>query len=128
MKVLFRSFGVLILALVTTGLFAQQRGGRQNMDPEQMAARQLETMKEIIKINAKEEAKVKEIFLNSAKQQQKEFQAMGQGGDRTAMREKMAEMNKKRDAELEKVLGKERMEKYTKEMEKRRQERGPGRG
>lgn len=128
MKILFRSLGVIMISLFATGLYAQQGGGMRNMDPEQTATRSLNTMKEIVKITDKEEVKVKEIFLNAAKAQQKEFQSMGQGGDREQMREKMAEMNKKRDAELEKVLGKERMEKYTKEMEKRRQERANGRG
>ncbi|TFH38010.1 MAG: hypothetical protein E4G95_04245 [Bacteroidia bacterium] len=100
----------------------------RNIDPEEAATRQVTTMKEIIKIDAKEEAKVKEIFLQSSKEQKKVFDAMGPDGDREAMRAKMTEMNKKRDAELLKVLNKERMDAYTKEMEKRRQERANGRG
>jgi len=127
MKTMLKTLFVLLLTIATTGLFAQQGGGMRNMDPEQSATRQVETMKEIIKINGKEEAKVKEIFLSAAKEQKKEFDAMGPDGDREAMRAKMTEMNKKRDVELEKVLGKERMEKYTKEMEKRRQERAGNR-
>lgn len=127
MKTMLKTLFVLVLTMGTAGLFAQQGGGMRNMDPEQSATRQVETMKEIIKLNDKEEAKVKEIFLGAAKEQKKEFDAMGPDGDREAMRAKMTEMNKKRDSELEKVLGKERMEKYTKEMEKRRQERAANR-
>jgi len=128
MKSILRTFAVLVLTMATTGLFAQQGRGMRNMSPEDMATTQVETMKEIIKINDKEEVKVKEIFLKYSKEQQKEFQAMGPDGDREAMRAKMTEINKKRDAELEKVIGKERLEQYTKEMEQRRQERSSNRG
>lgn len=127
MKIMVRSLAVIFMAFLTTGLFAQQGGGMRNQDPEESAKRQVETMKEIVKLNAKEEAKVKEIFLNAAKEQQKAFQSMGQGGDREQMRAKMQEMNKKRDAEIEKIIGKERMEQYLKEIEKRRQERSGSR-
>ena len=123
-----KTVAVLLLTMATTALFAQQGGGMRNMDPEESANRQVETMKEIIKINDKEEVKVKEIFLNTAKEMGKAYEAMGPDGDREAMRAKMTEMNKKRDIELEKVIGKERMETYTKEMEKRRQERAANRG
>jgi len=128
MKTALKTFWVLVFTLATTGLFAQQGGGMRNIDPEEAATRQVATMKEIIKIDAKEEAKVKEIFLQSSKEQKKVFEAMGPDGDREAMRAKLTEMNKKRDAELVKVLDKERMDAYTKEMEKRRQERANGRG
>ena len=127
MKQILRTIGVLFFAMITTGIFAQQGRGMRNTDPKEMADRQVATMKEIIKINAKEEAKINEIFLNAGKEQQKQFQSMANGGDREAMRAKMTELNKKRDAELLKVLGKERMDVYTKEMEKRRSERSQNR-
>lgn len=100
----------------------------RTMDPEQAADRQLATMKEIIKLDKKEEAKVKELFVTEAKERQKQFQNMGGSGNREEMQAKMQEMQKKRDEQLKEILGEERMEKYTKEMEKRRSERGRGRG
>lgn len=130
MKIASRAAWVVLFTLLTTSLFAQQRagGGMRSMDPEQSADRQLATMKEIIKLDKKEEAKVKELFVTEAKERQKQFQNMGQSGNREEMQSKMQEMQKKRDEELTKILGKERMEKYTGEMEKRRSERGRGRG
>jgi biopolymer transport protein ExbB/TolQ len=130
MKIAARTALVIMFTLFASSLFAQQRagGGMRSMDPEQAADRQLATMKEIIKLDKKEEAKVKELFVTEAKERQKQFQNMGQGGNREEMQAKMQEMQKKRDEELTKILGEERMEKYTKEMEKRRTERGRGRG
>ncbi len=52
---------------------------------------------------------------------------MRDSGNREGMREKMTEMNKKQNEALKKILGEKRMDKYTKEMEKRRAERGGGR-
>jgi hypothetical protein len=124
MKSILRACGVIILTFVVTSAFAQQRGGgMRNMDPEEKAKQQVTTMKEIVEINEKETEQVQELFLKYAKEQQKLQQEMRDGGDRASMRPKMTEMNTKRNAELEKVLGKERLKKYTDEMEKRAQER-----
>jgi hypothetical protein len=127
MKTISRLSVILLMTLFSSAIFAQQGQGMRNADPEESAKNQVNVMKEIIKIDSKEEAKVKEIFLSAAKEQQKAFSGNQPGGDREAMRAKMAEMNKKRDAELLKVLGKERMDKYTVEIEKRRAERAPAR-
>ena len=129
MKIAARTALVVLLTVFTTSLFAQRGGGgMRTMDPEETADRQITMMKEIIKLDKKEEVKVKEIFLNDAKERQKQFQSMGQTGNREEMQAKMQVLQKKRDEELTKVLGKERMEKYTKEMETRRPQRGTGRG
>jgi biopolymer transport protein ExbB/TolQ len=130
MKIAARTALVVMFTLFASSLFAQQRagGGMRSMDPEQAADRQLATMKEIIKLDKKEEAKVKELFVTEAKERQKQFQNTGESGNREEMQAKMQEMQKKRDEELTKILGAERMDKYTKEMEKRRSERGRGRG
>jgi biopolymer transport protein ExbB/TolQ len=130
MKIAARTALVVMFTLFASSLFAQQRagGGMRTMDPEQAADRQLATMKEIIKLDKKEEAKVKELFVTEAKERQKQFQNMGGSGNREEMQAKMQEMQKKRDEQLKEILGEERMEKYTKEMEKRRSERGRGRG
>ena len=132
MKIATRTALIVLISIFTTSLFAQQRGGAgmRSMDPEETADRQITVMKEIIKLDKKEEVKVKEIFLNEAKDRQKLFQSMGQTGNREEMQAKMQTSQKKRDEELTKVLGKERMEKYTKEMEVRRSQmqRGAGRG
>ncbi|MEZ4999967.1 MAG: hypothetical protein R2727_04645 [Bacteroidales bacterium] len=131
MKIMVRSLAVIFMAFLTTGLFAQQgppAGGMRNQDPEENAKRQVETMKGDYQAGCQGRGKGKRGLLNAAKEQQKAFQSAGQGGDREQMRAKMQEMNKKRDAELEKIIGKEKMEKYLKEIEKRRQERSGSRG
>ena len=115
---------VLMLSMIVSGVFAQQRGqGGRNMDPEAQAEQQVNTMKEIVKLDKKEVAAIKEVFLNTSKEMGKMRESM-QGADREAMREKMTAVNKKRDESLKKILGEERSTKYTKEMEKRRAERG----
>ena len=124
MKGIMRTIGVLFFSLLVTGAFAQQRGGgMRNADPEANAKRQIEQLKGFVKIDAKEEVKIKEIFLNSSKEQQKAFESMGQGGDREGMRAKMQEFTKKRDAKLKEILGEKRFKKYSEEVEKIRQQR-----
>lgn len=128
MKSILRIGMVLLLSIAVNGAFAQQRGqGMRNMDPEAQADQQIKTLKEIVKVDKKEEAKLKEVFVNSAKERTKSMQAMRDSGDREGMREKMTEMNKKRDEALKNILGEERMKKYQEELEKRRSQRQGGR-
>ena len=115
---------VLLLSMTLTGVYAQQGQGRNNQDPEASTKQQIEQLKGFVKVNKKEEAKLSEIFLKSNKQRQTQMQAARESGDRSAVREKMQKMNKKRDEEIKKVLGDKRMEKYLAEMAKVRQQRG----
>jgi protein CpxP len=128
MKTIMRSMGVLILSLVVTTAFGQQRGqGMRQMDPDTMAIRQVEQMKEIIKLNNdKEEQAVKEVFLKYAKERQKMFSEMQEGGDREAMREKMQEMTNKQNEELKGILGEERFTTYNEKMQELRRNRQRG--
>ena len=125
MKTIMRSMGVLILSLIVTTAFGQQREQRmRQMDPEQMANRQLEQMKEFIKLkNDKEEKAVKEIFLKYAKERQKMFSEMQQGGEPGANREKMQEMTDKQNEELKGILGEERFNTYNEKMQEVRRNR-----
>lgn len=117
--------GVLILSLVVTTAFGQQRGqGMRQMDPDTMAIRQVEQMKEFIKLkNDNEEKAVKEVFLKYAKERQKMFSEMQEGGDREAMREKMQEMTDKQNGELKGILGEERFNTYNEKMQEVRRNR-----
>lgn len=127
MKSIMRIGLVFFMSLMVTGVFAQQRGQRQgmgNMDPDAQAKKQVEQLKKIVKVDRKEEAKIKEIFLKSAKDRQKKMTEMRDSGNREGMREAIQTLNTKRDKELEKVLGEKRMKKYLEEMEKLRQQRG----
>jgi len=123
-----RFVSVLLLSMVMTTAFGQrgQGQGMRNQDPEESAKQQIKVLKEIVKIDKKEEAKIKELFVKNAKERTKSIQEMRNSGSRDGMREKMQEMRKKQDEALKKILGEKRMAKYTKEMEKRRAERGAG--
>ncbi len=120
-----KSMGVLILSLIVSTAFGQQRGqGMRQMDPDEMANRQLEQMKEIIKLkNDKEENAVKEVFLKYAKERQKMFSEMQQGGEPGANREKMQELTNKQNEELKGILGEERFNTYNEKMQELRRNR-----
>ena len=117
--------GVLILSFVVTTAFGQQRGqGMRNMDPEESANRQIEQMKEIIKLkNDTEEKAIKEIFVKYAKERQKMFSEMQQGGDPGANRGKMQELTNKQNEELKGILGEERFTTYDTKMQELRRNR-----
>lgn len=119
-----KTLGVVILSLIVTTAFGQQRGqGMRNTDPDAMADRQVEQMKEIIKLkNNKEEKKVKEVFVKYAKERQKEFSNMTRG-DRGAMREKIQEITNKQNKELKEILGEERFNTWNEKMDELRRNR-----
>ena len=125
MKTLMKSIGVVFLSLMVTAAFGQQRGqGMRNMDPEDMANRQVEQMKEIIKLkNDKEEKAVKEVFVKYAKERREMFSNMDRSGDPGANREKMQEMTNKQNEELKKILGEERFTTYDTKMQELRRNR-----
>ena len=127
MKSVMRIGLILFMSLMVTGAFAQQRGqgqGMGNMDPDAQAKQQLEQLKKIVKIEKKEDAKLSEIFLKSAKERQKKMTEMRNTGDREGMRDAIDKLNTSRNEELKKVLGEKRMKTYLEELEKLRQERG----
>jgi len=127
MKSVMRISLVLFLSLFVTGAFAQQRGmgqGMRNQDPEAQTKMQVDQLKKIVKVDKKEEEKVKEIFLKSNKERQEKFSGLRNTGNREEMRAAIDELNKKRDEELKKVLGEKRMEKYLEEIAKLRGQRG----
>ena len=125
MKNLFKAMGVLVLSLLVTSAFGQQRGqGMRQQDPDETAKRQLEQMKEIIKLqDEKEEKAVKEVFVKYAKERQKMFSNMQRGGEPGANREKMNELIKKQNEELKKILGEERFLTYDEKMQELRRNR-----
>ncbi|HCC71330.1 MAG TPA: hypothetical protein DEQ09_09305 [Bacteroidales bacterium] len=120
-----RTMGVILLSFIVTTAFGQQRGqGMRNMDPEQNADRQLNQMKEIIKLkNNKEEKALKEVFLKYAKERQKMFDSMTRGGNPGANREKMQELTNKQNKELKSILGEERFTIYDNKMQELRRNR-----
>lgn len=90
----------------------------RQVDPDAMATRQLEQMKEIIELkNKNEEKAVKEVFLKYAKERQKMFSEMQRGGEPGANRDKVNDLLKKQNEELKNILGEERFKTYDARMQ-----------
>lgn len=116
----------LILALITVGANAQGFGGRQ-MNPEEMAKRQVERIKEACGINEEQTKALTAYFVEQTKKQMAEMDSIrqaggGQGGFPRMNRE---DMEKRRQAQTEKIksiLTPEQFAKYE-EMQKQMMER-----
>ena len=117
-------FLLIILILGTTVSVAQDRGGQRDFDPEEMAKRQTENLKEVLDLKKDHEKKVYELNLKSSKAMAKMREEAG--GDREAMREKMMEMREKQNEEMKKILTDSQWTKYEKYLEERRNRRGRG--
>jgi len=114
-------FLLIVLILGTTVSIAQDRGQR-NFDPEEMAKRQTENLKDALDLNKDQEKKVYELTLKAGKEMTKMREEAA--GDREAMREKMMEMREKQNKEMKKILTDSQWTKYEKYLEERRNRRG----
>jgi hypothetical protein len=105
---------------------AQQRQGRQGFS----AKDRLEQLEKQVTLNDAEKAKVLELFEKQDKRNQEQFAKMRENpnADRDAMRTQMQEQRKADNAELEAIIGKEKMETYQKFLETQRANRGQGQG
>jgi hypothetical protein len=124
-----KKLGILLIAVVlgTTMSIAQPQGGR-NMNPEEMAKRQTEQIKEAVGLDKAQEKKVYDLNLESSKQMQAMFQE-GQGGGMDGMREKMTKMREEQNKKMKAILTEAqwpKYEKYQEEMRARRGQGGPG--
>ena len=117
-------FLLIILILGTTVSIAQDRGGQRNFDPEEMAKRQTENLKEVLDLKKDQEKQVYELNLKTGKEMAKMREEAG--GDREAMREKMMGMREKQNKEMKKILTDSQWTKYEKYLEERRNRRGRG--
>jgi Spy/CpxP family protein refolding chaperone len=115
-----------LLLLCAVGAALAQQG---NFDPERMVGRQLEMMKDRLKLTADQEKKLKPILIDSMKQQmemRKKYQIEpGQPPSeeaRTAMAKAREENNKK----IAEVLDKDQMTEYQKMMQERMGRGGQG--
>ena len=105
----FKAISLLVLGMASVSAFAQ----RGNMDPNQMAQRQTDTIKKYVgSITSDEEAKILTIEQNFAKSAQEARSSSD--GDRDAMRTKMEALRKDRDDKIEAVLTADQYTQYTK--------------
>ncbi len=122
-----RSIFVVMMALVAFSLqlSAQQpqqprgdRANRQQWSPESRA----EQMAKDLELSADQQKQVKELFVKQQDEMTK-MREQNQGGDQTARREQFTELRKKWDADLEKVIGPEKMAKWKALQEERARNR-----
>ncbi len=102
--------------------------GQGQMDPEQMADRQVAAMKERLKLTDDQATKVKPIIVDSMKKQMEIRQKYNVQQGQRPSQEAMAEMKKTREEtnkKLGEVLSKEQMQEYQKMMSERMRG-GPG--
>jgi hypothetical protein len=122
-------FMIALVAIFTMGMSinAQQRQGQGR--PAMTPADRVERLAQQITLSADEKAKVLELFEKQQKRNQEAFAASGnnQNTDREAMRTRMQELQKTDDADLEAIIGKEKMAQYQKIREEQRASRGQGR-
>ena len=108
-----RNFFVMMVALVafSLNLTAQQtqqgqRGQRTQWNPEQRA----EQVAKDLELNADQQKQLKEMFV---KQQEEMTKIREQAqGDQANRREQFVELRKKWDADMEKIVGPEKMAKW----------------
>lgn len=116
-------FGILLIAFLTlsfSGIAQQQeRGNRQDWSP----AARAERMAKDLELTADQKVKVQALF----EKQQAEMVKLREEGqattDREARRQQMTELRKKWDADLEKIIGAEKMAKHKAMQEERTRNR-----
>lgn len=116
---------VMILVAVflgTTLIYAQPGGDQRNFDPEAMAKRQTEQLKEVLGLNKSQEKSVYDLNLETSKQMRTLREQSS--GNFEGMREKMTKIREKQNEKMKEILTAEQWTKYQKYLEERRQQRG----
>lgn len=122
---------ILVAALLFGAAVANAQPGGwggQRPDPEQMALRQADRMKEQLELTDAQYTKVLELFKAENAEWMKNFNPeAAQGGDMDfeAIRKQMEERRAKRDVQLKTILTEDQFKKYQENMANRR---GPGGG
>jgi len=119
-------FVFMVSILVTTISYAQNRGGQRNFDPEEIAKRQTEELKETLDLKKDQEKKVYELNLKNGKKMAEMRQ--NSDGDREAMRASFMKLREEQNKEMKKILSDTQYKKYEKYLEERRNRRGGGQG
>jgi hypothetical protein len=127
---LLQNSAIAALVLITSaglGLAQQQKKGG-NFDPDQMADRQVSSMKDRLKLTDEQVPKVKAIVVDSMKKQGELFQKYGrpQQGQPPSeeMRNEMQKVREESTKKMAEVLTKDQMDEYQKMMTEMRGKRG----
>ena len=121
---------VIFLIAVFAGtnlLIAQPGQDRRSFDPETMAKRQTEQLKELLSLTKDQEKKVYDLNLESSKQMRAlREKSRNSGCCFYVIREKMGEIRENQYVKMKGILSEAQWKKYQKYQEERRQQRGQG--
>ncbi|MDD2996961.1 MAG: hypothetical protein PHP99_12235 [Paludibacter sp.] len=117
---------LLLVFSLNVMMFAQNRSTEARV--QQTAKERAELMAKQLELTAEQQTQVEALFEKQDKERAKlreENRAANQSseGNREKMRTQYEERRKAENAELEKIIGKEKMEKYQKWVEEQRQQR-----
>ena len=121
-----KKIGLIFMSIILVATVSFAQPGQRNADPEEMAKRQTEQIKEAVGLDAKQEKQVYELNLESSKKMRAMREKM-QGSGFDGMREKMQEVRTEQDKKMKEILSDTQWKKYEKHQEERRSQRGQGR-
>lgn len=114
------------MSLMLIAVVSIAQPGQRNFDPEEMAKRQTEQIKEAVGLDAKQEKQVYDLNLETGKKM-RAMREENQGTGFEGMREKMGELRAEQDKKMKEILTETQWKKYEKYQEERRSQRGQGR-
>lgn len=117
-------FVMTVLFVATFAIATAQQ--RQRPSAEERAKSQTERLEKLVTLTADQKTKIQAINLDLAKKMDDEMK--NNQGNREAMRTKMQEIDKTRDAKYKEVLTEEQYKKYTEDKAKREKEMQERRG
>ncbi|WP_372949036.1 hypothetical protein [Mariniphaga sp.] len=117
---------LILMSLMLIAVISIAQPGQRNFDPEEMAKRQTEQIKEAVGLDAKQEKQVYDLNLETGKKM-RAMREENQGGGFEGMREKMGELRAEQDKKMKEILTEAQWKKYEKYQEERRSQRGQGR-
>jgi Spy/CpxP family protein refolding chaperone len=123
-----KKFGVTLMSLMLIAVVSIAQPGQRNFDPEAMAKRQTEQIKEAVGLDAKQEKQVYDLNLETGKKM-RTLREENQGAGFEGMREKMGELRAEQDKKMKEILTDAQWKKYEKYQEERRaqwRDRRPG--
>ena len=123
-----KKFGFVLITflLASVASMAQPSGPRSQMDPETMAKRQTERVKEIVGLDAKQEKAVYDLSLETSKKMSAAREKTR--GDSDGMRKQFHEFRAEQDKKMKEIMTAEQWKKYEKHMEENRFRREPRSG
>jgi len=114
-----KKIGVILMSLLLITVVATAQPGQRSFNPEDMAKRQTEQIKEAVGLDEKQEKQVYDLNLETGKKM-RALREENQGGGFEGMREKMTELRAEQDKKMKEILTEAQWEKYQKYQKERR--------